>query len=803
MKLNKVHVAVVAALTGASGLLAQSAFAQQGGLEEIVVTATRRAENLQEVPISIVAITGDNLEMRGLDSLEQVSQGVPNVVITGGGGGTGGTNFRMRGIPNVGTYIDGVWQVGTAGFLTQEFVDIDRIEILRGPQGTTFGRDSTGGAIRIWTKRPTQEFGADLTGTLGSFDRRDVKASVNVPITDKLLTKWTVANLYRDGYLHDITTNLNNGGINQQLFHGDILWSPTDRISWRFNYQTDRNSYTEPRVQDAVFPGTLALAGNGIGSIDFYGLAGQAPFTALTQTAGYPGGQVCQWCGRSEITLPNTIDTKQFSSDVTVDIGKSMKLQFITANTLQEVRDVIDWDNSQYVLVTDVNLNRLRVFSQEVQLSGGTDKVKWVAGAYYWNQTNRTRVTRYQLEEFVSGLYNINTVFNSPRCQDILNGPLANCQAVYNGAVGPGGRFDQLNEDTQDGYAMFGDVTVSLTKTIDLTVGLRHHNQSGANQPLTIVNGVTGARPILPNLGWEGNFLLGSKVGNPETPYSYSKNTGKVSLQKQFRDNIMGYIAYSEGFNSGGASRFTNPADGSALLSAWKPQTLENTEIGFRSDLANKKLRLNATVFHTVWKDIQALGPVFDSAGRQLPALVTSNVGQALAKGAELEMTIVPTEKLLFNVNLGMLDTAYTNIVQTAFLLSTSSEFQGAPKNTGSLGVQYAASLKKGATLTTRVDYLYQSQFWRSLTFLRTAFWSAGGTVIPANFDESGGEGITNMRLTYEPGGDANWNLAFFGTNLSNTQLLNSGFFHGIWAFDFATVGRPRELGVQMNFKLK
>ena len=367
----------------------------------------------------------------------------------------------------------------------------------------------------------------------------------------------------------------------------------------------------------------------------------------------------------------------------------------------------------------------------------------------------------------------------------------------------PGGRFDQLNEDTQDGYAMFGDVTISLTKTIDLTVGLRHHNQSGANQPLTIVNGVTGARPILPNLGWEGNFLLGSKVGNPETPYSYSKNTGKVSLQKQFRDNIMGYIAYSEGFNSGGASRFTNPADGSALLSAWKPQTLENTEIGFRSDLANKKLRLNATVFHTVWKDIQALGPVFDSAGRQLPALVTSNVGQALAKGAELEMTIVPTEKLLFNVNLGMLDTAYTNIVQTAFLLSTSSEFQGAPKNTGSLGVQYAASLKKGATLTTRVDYLYQSQFWRSLTFLRTAFWSAGGTVIPANFDESGGEGITNMRLTYEPGGDANWNLAFFGTNLSNTQLLNSGFFHGIWAFDFATVGRPRELGVQMNFKLK
>ncbi|HEU4619800.1 MAG TPA: TonB-dependent receptor plug domain-containing protein, partial [Gammaproteobacteria bacterium] len=165
--MNKVHMAVVAALAGAGGLAVDTAHAQ-AGLEEIVVTATRRAENLQQVPISVVAITGDNLEVRGLDSLEQVSQGVPNVVITGGGGGTGGTILRMRGIPGVGTYIDGVWQVGTAGFLTQEFVDIDRVEVLRGPQGTMFGRDSTGGALRIWTKRPGEEFGGNITATTGS-----------------------------------------------------------------------------------------------------------------------------------------------------------------------------------------------------------------------------------------------------------------------------------------------------------------------------------------------------------------------------------------------------------------------------------------------------------------------------------------------------------------------------------------------------------------------------------------------------------------------------------------------------------
>jgi iron complex outermembrane receptor protein len=201
--------------------VAFSAYGQEG-LEEIVVTATRREANLQQVPISVVAVTGDNLELRGLDSLERVSQAIPNLVVTGGGGGITQTNFTVRGIPNVGTYVDGVWQVGSAGLLTQEFVDIDRIEVLRGPQGTTFGRDSTGGAIRIWTKKPSTEYGADVSATVGTLDRRDAKLIVNLPLTDKLLTKFTGASLYRDGFVHDITTGENNGGLDEKVFRGDI-----------------------------------------------------------------------------------------------------------------------------------------------------------------------------------------------------------------------------------------------------------------------------------------------------------------------------------------------------------------------------------------------------------------------------------------------------------------------------------------------------------------------------------------------------------------------------------------------------
>ena len=197
MKNRTLRSAIAALLAGSAGATANMAYAQQaGGLEEIVVTATRREENLQDVPISIVAVTGANLELRGVDTLEEVSQAIPNVVVTGGGSsGTQGTGFSVRGIPNVGTYVDGIWQIDSAGALVREFVDLDRIEVLRGPQGTTFGRDSTGGAIRLWTKRPGEEFGGTLTATLGSLDRRDVKGVVDVPLSDTVFTKWTAASM--------------------------------------------------------------------------------------------------------------------------------------------------------------------------------------------------------------------------------------------------------------------------------------------------------------------------------------------------------------------------------------------------------------------------------------------------------------------------------------------------------------------------------------------------------------------------------------------------------------------------------
>ncbi|HEY3519099.1 MAG TPA: TonB-dependent receptor [Gammaproteobacteria bacterium] len=853
MKVNKVHAAVVAALTGAGGLYCQTAFAQEG-LEEIVVTATRREQNLQEVPISIVAMTGENLEVRGIDNLEEVSQGIPNVLVTGGGGGTGGTNFRMRGIPGVGTYIDGVWQVGTAGFLTNEFVEIDRVEVLRGPQGTMFGRDSTGGAIRIWTKRPAEEFGGNITATAGSNERLDVKASVDVPFSDSVRSKWTAAQLSRDGYITSLTTGENGGYIDQETFRGDIVWDASENLSFRFNYQSDESEFTEPRVQDAMFRTYDDSNPNWVKSIiglpemytyvgtDYRGNPVEPFFVPANQVAGFPGGKVGEWENRSGTTLPNVFDTEQIAIETNWTLTDNLSLQFLTAETSQDADAVVDWDNSQYDLVLDMNRSQLDVFSQEIQLTGGRDRFEWLAGVYYWDQEILTRNGRWQVNEFQKQLMNPANVFANPVCNPagalleptpsttdnpgnlrfapgtnglVTNGAYAGqvvnlggapgtgagawqtCQQVY--YTGVGGAYDTMSRSGQDGYAVFGEATVHLTDRLDVTLGLRQHDQSGYSVNKVAIPGVTAPKPLDPTIFHVGDAFAGTDVTATYTPFEFDKLTSRLAVQMQFTEDFMGYVSYAEGFNSGGVSA---PTVGSTrLILPYEPSTLENLEAGIRTDLLDGKLRFNATVFNTAWVDLQAAGVVNDPVtGAQIPTLVTTNVGEAEAQGVEFELTILPTENFMVNLGIGILDTAYTEIkpgTMTGHLpLTTGTEFAQAPDNSYTIGLQHTATTRGGGTWVSRLDYNYQGQFWRSEPFLRVDAYQA----VPDGYEESGDWGILNMRFAYQPA-EANYEVAFFGTNLTDEYNINSGFFHGIWGYDFATVGRPREAGASLTFR--
>jgi|SRR5882672_11202876 len=799
MKRSQLYTAIGAAVVGQVVTPGAPVWAQ-GGLEEIVVTATRRETNLQDVPISVIAIEGDELLRRGMESVESLSAAVPNLNIIGGLAGPGQTSFTVRGIPRVGTYIDGIWQVGTAGLLTRQLVELERVEVLRGPQGTLYGRDSTGGAIRLVTKRPSEEFGGQINATVGSLDRRDVTASVDIPFTDKLRSKWTAASLSRDGYIQSLTVDQKYGALEDDVLRADLLWLPTDKLSFRFNYQSNDSTTTEARVQSAVFPelsqtfgigaapGSVRLAA---GIIQLYTIAGQ-PITAQTQQAGYPGGQVGKWQSKSEITTPDKIFDEQLSVEVNWDLSDSLNLQFLTASTNQKTNTYVDWDNTQYTVFNDIFANKVDLFSQEIQLSGKSDRLDWVAGAYYWDQENVGRNPSYSIQEFTSGQLNIANVFASPQCTNVPAGFLP-CQATYGIILSQ--QADDMNFAAQHGWALFGEAVIHLTDALDLTVGYRHHDQTNESQSMVVVPGLTAAKPPASNRSFgPGDIFAGQRVGVLDSA-SFDKGTSRLALNYDFSDSIMGYIGYSEGFNSGGFG--VEQLSCKRRVSPFLPEDLQNYELGLRSDLADGLLRLNATVFHTKWNDIQLAGESIDDCFNPPQVstnLRTQNVASAKAEGLEIELTIAPTDSLLFNVNLGLLDTNYVGIQTPVPGLTLNTEFSQAPKKTGNIGVQHTARLAAGGTLTTRFDYSFSDQFWRSqIPNFRTEYYG-----LPSQFDEGGDYGLVNLRLSYAPSGAA-WEVAVFGTNLTDEYYLNSGFFHSLWDIDFATVGRPREVGASLK----
>src|SRR5262252_2950280 len=214
------------AWTSVSTLVAESAPAQEIArsttLDEMLVTATRVETNLQQTPMSVAAISGQELELRGIDAGRDLGIMVPNVVLNPGPAGEVGASAVIRGFPEVETYVDGAW-VSILGSLQRSFVELERVEVLRGPQGTLFGRNTNGGAVQIITRAPADEFGVRLNAEVGDFDRRTLQVSADVPITDRLLTKWTGAIDKSDGFMQSRSAPFALGDDDNTLVRGDVL----------------------------------------------------------------------------------------------------------------------------------------------------------------------------------------------------------------------------------------------------------------------------------------------------------------------------------------------------------------------------------------------------------------------------------------------------------------------------------------------------------------------------------------------------------------------------------------------------
>ena len=809
VRLGALSAAVVASLP----------FAASAQLEEIVVTATRRETDLQSTPLSIQAFSAENLEIGGIQRGQDLGIMVPNLVANPQGGGVGAPSFYIRGLPGVGIYIDGIWQ-SSYGFLESNFAEVERVEVLRGPQGTLFGRNTNGGAINITTRRPGDEFGVRMNFEVGSFNRRNSTVAVDLPLSETLKTKWMVSSFKNDGFLKDLIVPRSLGDQDDQLLRFDVLWEPTDNFSLRLTANDEDKTGTEARIIRITNPNNVryiqynVLAGNpdyvnipGF-TVQNWGLPANR-FTPQTHMPGYPGGQVGKWETKSDTPIDGiTRDLKYYTLNAKWDISDNLSLESISSAWEMYRRQSVDFDGSQFVITTDENRAIDKSFTQEIHLTGSNfnDRLNWIGGFYALNERSRVRTYRWPMLDIPRNPTNINAFR-----QDVKDYLTAWWNAAgrptFQGATAidanPAAFSDTLNKNEGSQRAIFGEVTIGLTEKFDMTLGVRVTDDEGRS---LVQTPTSGFRPAVPGGEPFGALFAGTTTTINENPDLGNNTTNKFGLQYQINDDLMLYTSWSEGFTE---TAVTNPRLPTSVNGACpatlvatrvnlRREIITNSELGMRSDWLDGQLRFNATYFDAKWDGMRVNNlPVDPCTGAPSPNPYQSADGGGLADGWEFELNIAATERLRLDVNLGMINTEYTarGSFDGTNGIGPNTPFAYAPDNTASLGLNYQIPLESGAQVTLAGNYGWRDQYTRDNANQRTPVDANGNYIYEPAY------GIFNARMIYEPS-DGRWQASLWGTNLTDEQYVNGGFdTRFVWGYDFSVIGRSREVGASVNIR--
>ena len=727
-------------------------------LEEIVVTARRREENLQEVPVAVSALSAEDLEIRSIENVRDLQMLLPNVDIRGGGitGGTSGL-FTIRGIPGVARYIDDVVQSGGADAL-QNVVELERIEVLRGPQGTYFGKNAISGAVQYVTQKPQEEFGARIKTTFGSYNRTDLIANVDIPLSDTVLTKVTAASLKRGGYVDSLHVDESYGDIDNTVLRGMLQWQPNDSFTGLFTATYDNNDAGMQAnvlwdvVENFPVPWGMAPWSCG-GGPECYNAAGLV-FTDELHAHGRRG----EYLSESTFAGDGYDSTNEsFTASLTWDINDSLTLRSITATREQDWGVFFDMDSTEYIFFDWWDYQEREETSQEFQLLGSSDRIDWVVGVFY-----------HDLEALAKDQIWETWDMPGPICPRIRTCPRY--------------RHAENLIATKD-TAIFAEVVLSLTEQLSLTVGARYSEEDFYSE---VYNNGEGVRDPQEGTRYFGQILRTDAAGVPLIfdGISFDAFTPRIALQYQFNDNIMGYITGAEGFNGGGVNSLFNSELPNNGIAPFDAETLTNYELGLRSDLADNRLRFNATYFWGTWDGIQ-VGEVLTPG-----QTTTTNAGEAEISGLEIESVWRATDSFSLNFTLATLDAEYTD-TGLSTTVQTGDKFVNAPETSYSLGLQWDNDLSGGGSIMARFDYGWIDEV---VTFRDRRFhWPSRANVA---------YGLASGRITYTPAA-GNWDIAVLATNLTDEFYRQGGFPAVLAGIDQGVVGRPQEIGVTLRLRLE
>lgn len=756
--------------------LASPAFAQ-AELDTIIVTATKRATGLQDTPIAITAVSAQKLERQNVDDISEIASFTPNLTfdttapvsgLSSGAivfiRGVGQTDFQLTTDPGVGTYVDGVYASRSAGGVL-DVLDLERVEVLRGPQGTLFGRNTIGGAINLISKRPEEEFGGHAAVTAGSRNRFDFAGSVNVPISDSLRTRVSVSSRNQDGYVKGLLDNRELGDVNRDSIRAVAEWTPTDALTATVAIDAGR-----VREQNAAskLVGVTFVAPGSPEAIDFAfdRSTGGVTTTPRPQVPGNPSLVFLQ--NVIDSTLPGPQNGVIYNGDFITDdldttfatgpngteldnYGASLTLEyqaeFATIKSVTAFRDSTgqfarDADGSPLAVAHTNNFDYdHEQFSQELQLTGdlADGALKWVAGAYYFNETG-----------------NDNLGVRLP----VAFGVVRNFTDVDNESI-----------------AAYVQGTYSVTDVFSVTGGIRYtEDDKSYTVPVdggAIENGL--AEVFGPTATLTPFFPAG------ENNEKFDDVSYKLGADYKFENGTLVYGSFSTGFKSGGFNtRYLVPVP---EVVSFDPETLETFEVGLKWQGFDNRVRTNFAAFLSDYEDIQLV--VYDSG-----APLTRNAGSADIKGIEAEITAIITDGLELSIGTGYTDAEYDEVLPLSATLPAFQQVQldtalpNTPKYTLSAALDYAFDISDSSEIFVHADWAHKSSIENDA--INSPFLSAGKT------------DAFNASVSYSHN-ESQWILTGFVDNFTDERYITSGDSNYGIGFHEANFNRPREYGVKLR----
>jgi iron complex outermembrane receptor protein len=728
----------------------------QGG--DILVTAQFRSQRLQDTPIAITALGAAALEERGFTRLTDITNSAPNVVMKPSGSvfGPAATLF-IRGVgqmdssfavdPGVGLYVDDVYRGITFGSLI-DLLDLDRVEILRGPQGTLAGKNSIGGAVKLFTKLPQGDGSGYVEATTGSRNRIDVRTAADISLVeDTLFARVSGVTRHRDGYMTRLDYNCTHPTSTQAPTStatdadcvagkegGQDYTAARLALRWLASETVEVNLAASRLVDDSEPPATklISLAPPAANTPGFpdrsvfitpassytnYSSYQIQPFTDPPNYLGLPGAGT-----HPAMTFPtdNRIRAWDVAGTIDIEMADNLSLRSITAYQFTDGRYSTDNDVTPFGISGGVFRQKFRQFTQELRLNGSIeDLVDWTLGGYY-----------FKGKGYMTGVN-----FVSPGLpNETVNG------------------VDDYIPSTSK--SAFAHAVWHITARLNLTGGIRYTDDEKSY----------AFRRTNVYLPGQPTYTTASRIDGLTSDYSGDRWDFRANVDYKLTDDVLAYAQFSTGYRGGGV----NPRPFIVEQAVpFGPETLNSYEVGVKSDLFDRMLRLNLSAFLSDYKDMifTNTAPTIVNGVILSPVNGTPvNAGDGQFKGVELEATLEPVEDLTLDANVSYLDFELQRIgaagaTITGITLANIAPYVTKWKAGG--GIQYRADLGSLGTLSPRFDVSYQSSFYTNID-------NNPASLTPAYT-------VANARLAWRST-DEDWEVAFAVTNLFDKFYYQNRF---------------------------